>query len=72
MKINLDDIKGWPLTTNKISIEYDKENFFSSYSVVSYYSYDKEYKNLAYEQLADVPFLSVCGAIQGPLSSAWQ
>ena len=61
MKINLDDIKGWPLTTNKISIEYDKENFFSSYSVVSYYSFDKEYKNLAYEQLADVPFLSVCG-----------
>lgn len=61
MKINLDDIKGWPLTTNKISIEYDKENFFSSYSIVSYYSFDKEYKNLAYEQLADVPFLSVCG-----------
>ena len=61
MKINLDDIKGWPLTTNKISIEYDKENFFSSYSVVSYYSFDKEYKNLAYEQLADVPFFSVCG-----------
>lgn len=61
MKINLDDIKGWPLTTNKITIEYDKEKFFSTYSVVSYYSIDKEYKNLAYEQLADVPFLSVCG-----------
>lgn len=61
MKYNIDDIKEWPLTTNKISIEYDKVKFFSSYSVVSYYSFDKEYKNLAYEQLADVPFLSVCG-----------
>ena len=61
MKYNIDDIKEWPLTTNKISIEYDKEKFFSSYSIVSYYSFDKEYKNLAYEQLADVPFLSVCG-----------
>ena len=61
MKYNIDDIKEWPLTTNKISIEYDKEKFFSSFSVVSYYSFDKEYKNLAYEQLADVPFLSVCG-----------
>ena len=61
MKINFDDIKGWPLTTNKITIEYNKEKFFSSYSVVSYYSIDKEYKNLAYEQLADIPFVSVCG-----------
>lgn len=61
MKFNLVDIKGWPLTTNKITIEYDKEKFFSTYSVVSYYSIDKEYKNLAYEQLADIPFISVCG-----------
>lgn len=61
MKFNLADIKGWPLTTNKITIEYDKEKFFSTYSVVSYYSIDKEYKNLAYEQLADIPFISVCG-----------
>ena len=61
MRINLDNIKGWPLTTNKITIEYDKEKFFSFYSVVSYYSIDKEYKNLAYEQLADIPFISVCG-----------
>ena len=61
MKFNLADIKGWPLTTNKITIEYDKEKFFSTYTVVSYYSIDKEYKNLAYEQLADIPFISVCG-----------
>jgi hypothetical protein len=61
MKFNLADIKRWPLTTNKITIEYDKEKFFSTYSVVSYYSIDKEYKNLAYEQLADIPFISVCG-----------
>ena len=61
MKINLEDIKGWPLTTNKITIEYDKEKLFSSFSVVSYYSTNKEYKNLAYEQLADIPFISVCG-----------
>lgn len=61
MKFNLEEIKAWPLTTNKIEVEYDREKFFSQYSIVSYYSLDKEYKNLAYEQLADIPFISVCG-----------
>ena len=61
MKLNLDDIKVWPLTTNKIEVTCDKEKFFSEYTIVSYYSLDKDYKNLAYEQLADVPFISVCG-----------
>ena len=61
MKLNLEEIKAWPLTTNKIEVEYDREIMFSQYSIVSYYSLDKEYKNLAYEQLADIPFISVCG-----------
>ena len=61
MKLNLEEIKSWPLTTNKIEVRYDREQFFSQYAIVSYYSLDKEYKNLAYEQLADVPFISVCG-----------
>lgn len=37
------------------------ERFFSSYSIISYYSLNKEFKNLAYEQLADVVCLSVTG-----------
>lgn len=57
----VENIKGWPLTTNKIKVIYDKEKLFSEYSIVSYYSLDKEYKNLAYEQLCDTPFISVCG-----------
>ena len=61
MKLNLEEIKAWPLTTNKIEVDYDREEFFSQYTVVSYYSLDKEFKNLAYEQLADTPFISVCG-----------
>ena len=61
MKFNLEEIKALPLTTNKIVVEYDREKFFSQYAVVSYYSLDKEYKNLAYEQLADISFISVCG-----------
>lgn len=61
MKLNLEEIKAWPLTTNKIEVEYDRDKLFSQYSIVSYYSLDKEYKNLAYEQLADIPFISVCG-----------
>lgn len=61
MKLNLEEIKAWPLTTNKIEVEYDRDKMFSQYSIVSYYSLDKEYKNLAYEQLADIPFISVCG-----------
>lgn len=61
MKLNLEEIKAWPLTTNKIEVEYDRDKMFYQYSIVSYYSLDKEYKNLAYEQLADIPFISVCG-----------
>ena len=61
MKLNMEEIKAWPLTTNKIEVEYDREKFYSQYAIVSYYSLDKDYKNLAYEQLADVPFISVCG-----------
>ena len=61
MTLNVDDIKAWPITTNKIKVVYDREKLFSEYSIVSYYSLDKEYKNLAYEQLCDIPFISVCG-----------
>lgn len=61
MNLDIEDITQWPLTTNKIEVTYNKENFFSKYAIVSYYSLDSEYKNLAYEQLAEMPFISVCG-----------
>lgn len=61
MKIDLLEILDMPLTTNRINVLVNMELFFSKYAVVSYYSQDKLYKNLAYEQLSDLPFLSVCG-----------
>ena len=61
MKLDEEYIKRLPLTTNKINVTLDKKAFFSRYSIVSYYGTDKELKNLAYEQLADVPCLSVTG-----------
>ena len=61
MKLDEEYIKRLPLTTNKINVILDKNAFFSRYSIVSYYGTDKELKNLAYEQLADVPCLSVTG-----------
>ena len=61
MKPDFEEIKSWPLTTNRIKVVFDREKFFSDYSIVSYYSLDKEYKNLAYEQLSDMSFMSVCG-----------
>lgn len=62
-KIVLDDnyIKSLPITTNRIEVSWDKNKFFEKYSIVSYYSTDPERKNLAYEQLGDVPFISVTG-----------
>lgn len=62
-RIVLDDnyIKSLPITTNRIEVSWDKDKFFAKYSVVSYYSTDPERKNLAYEQLGDVPFISVTG-----------
>ena len=61
MRIDFEEIKKWPLTTNKIKVTVDEKKFFSEYSIVSYYSENKEYKNLAYEQLSDLSFLSVSG-----------
>ena len=60
-KIDEDYIKSLPLTTNRIEVIFDKEAFFSKYAIVSYSSKDRELKNLAYEQLADLPSLSVTG-----------
>lgn len=62
-KIILDDnyIKSLPITTNRIEVSWDKDKFFAKYSIVSYYSTDPERKNLAYEQLGNVPFISVTG-----------
>lgn len=62
-RIVLDDnyIKSLPITTNRIEVSWDKDKFFAKYSIVSYYSTDPEHKNLAYEQLGDVPFISVSG-----------
>lgn len=50
-----------PITTNKIDVCCNDDKFFSKYSIVSYYGTDKKTKNLAYEQLADTPCLSVTG-----------
>ena len=62
-RIELDDnyIKSLPITTNRIEVSWNKEEFFTRYSIVSYYSTESEHKNLAYEQLGDVPFISVTG-----------
>lgn len=54
-------IKSLPLTTNKIEVTIDKEAFFSKFAIVSYYGTTKDSKNLAYEQFADKPCLSVTG-----------
>ncbi len=59
--VEVNNINDYPLTTNRIRVEVNMERFFSSYSIVSYYSLNKEFKNLAYEQLSDVVCLSVTG-----------
>ena len=54
-------IKSLPITTNKINVKFEKDLFFSKFTVVSYYGTDSNSKNLAYEQLANNPTLSVTG-----------
>lgn len=65
MKLDEEYIKRLPLTTNKVNVTLDRKAFFSRYTIVSYYG-TKDLKNLAYEQLADVPCLSVTG-----ISARW-
>lgn len=60
--IDEEEIKSLPITTNKISVKVNYDAFFEKYAIVSYYSFDAELKqNLAYEQLSECPFISVCG-----------
>lgn len=54
-------IKSLPLTTNKIEVVFNQTAFFAKYAIVSYYGSNKESRNLAYEQFADKPCLSVTG-----------
>jgi hypothetical protein len=61
MKTDTININEYPLTTNRLVVNYDREAFFSQYAIVSYYGFGKNNKNLAYEQLADVPCLSITG-----------
>lgn len=56
-----DNRNEYTVTTNKLVVECDYAAFFSKFAIVSYYGTGKSYKNLAYEQLADVPCLSVTG-----------
>lgn len=59
-EIDFKELNKWPLTTNEIAIDIDTEAFFKQYSIIRYHSKEKE-KNLAYEQLASEPTLSVTG-----------
>lgn len=61
MNTDYDLIKKLPVTTNKVDVRLNKESFFSKYSIVSYYGTNKDSRNLAYEQLANIPTLSVAG-----------
>lgn len=51
----------YTVTTNKLVVDCDFSAFSSRYTIVSYYAIRKDYRNLAYEQLATVPCLSVTG-----------
>ena len=55
-----ESVKQLPIRISKLIVDYNANEFFKKYRIVSYFSRDKE-KNVAYEHLADVPFLSVTG-----------
>ena len=68
IELREDYIKSLPLTTNRITVDWSVDKFFNRYSIISYYTNDPKFKNLAYEQLGDVPSISVSGifAAQDP------
>ena len=58
--ITREEILNLPVTTNRINVEWNHENFFNKYSIVSYRMTNGK-KNLSYEQLSNVSSLSVTG-----------
>lgn len=65
----IEDVKTQPLTTNKIDVIYNQKDLFDKYQIISYWSSAKEYRNLPYEHLSDIPVLSVTG-LKGQWSAA--
>lgn len=63
--ISREEILSLPVTTNRLSIEWDRKAFFAAYGIVSCSMERKagsdDVKNLSYEQLSDAPSLSACG-----------
>lgn len=63
--ISREEILSLPVTTNRLSIEWDRKAFFAAYGIVSYTmergKESDDMKNLSYEQLSDAPSLSACG-----------
>ncbi len=58
--ITREEILKLPVTTNRINVEWNHDDFFNKYSIVSYRMTNRN-KNLSYEQLSNVASLSVTG-----------
>ena len=59
--MTINEILQYPITTNRVVVRVDLTGFLDKYSVVSYYDKNKVHKNRPYEQLANIPVLSVAG-----------
>ncbi len=51
----------YPVTTNRIDVEVNFEDFFKKYEIISYSSNGQNKKYLAYEHFGKYQVLSVCG-----------
>ena len=60
-----------PLMTNTLDVDVNMDAFFEKYAIVSYYTENKDKKNIAYEQLSECDFISVTGIRIEWLPKCW-
>lgn len=60
-----------PLVTNTLDVNINMDAFFEKYAIVSYYTENKNKKNIAYEHLSECDFMSVTGIRKDWLPKCW-
>ena len=59
--MSLEEIKQFPIISNKLQVNFDMHKLNASYSIISYHSNNTKDYDLSYEKLSDLDFLSVVG-----------
>ena len=57
--MSLEEIKQFPIISNKLQVNFDMHKLNASYSIISYHSNNTKDYDLSYEKLSDFMYMSL-------------